>query len=62
MATTVPITLKLITELPMAWRHHCGKLNDGPWPSAECETICLGCRCDVHLNEVEARYLLVGTS
>jgi len=55
---TIPITLK--TQLPMAWRHQCGTLNDSPWPSAERESFCTGCRCEVaRMSEIEARYLLV---
>ena len=53
---TVPV--RITTKLPMAWRHHCGHLNDSPWPSADRRAFCTGCRSDVRLTEVEARYLL----
>lgn len=61
MASTPPISVpvRVTAQLPMAWRHHCGTLNDSAWPSRERESVCSGCRCEVRLSEVEARYLLV---
>lgn len=56
---SMSVPVKLTTKLPMAWRHHCGTLNDSAWPSRDEESFCSGCRCDVWLEDVEARFLLV---
>jgi len=58
MAST-EITVRITAKLPMAWRHHCGTLNSGSWPTDDRRSFCNGCRCDVRTSEVEARYLLV---
>lgn len=54
----ISVPVQLVTTLPMAWRHHCGHLNDSPWPTGDREG-CDGCRCEIRLTEVTARYLLV---
>ena len=55
----VTVNVKVTTVLPMAWRHHCGFLNDGSWPTQDGRNICRGCRADIRLEDVSARYLLV---
>lgn len=58
MPSPVPLALpvKLVADLPMAWKHHCGHLNPGLWQR---DTICGGCNTNSRSDEVEARYLLV---
>jgi hypothetical protein len=57
MAVPVSLPMRLVAELPMAWRHHCGHLNDGYFREGD---MCSGCNTDVKPGQVEARYLLVG--
>jgi hypothetical protein len=60
-AREITLPLRLTAQLPMAWRHHCGALNDSAWPSNVETAVCSGCHTDIRLSEVEARYLLVET-
>lgn len=58
---SVPITVKLTTVLPMAWRHdslECGSLNDSAWPIEEVLSVCRGCHEGVAMGDV-VPYLLV---
>lgn len=53
-----PVTLpvRLVAELPMAWRHFCGYLNEG---NHQPDSVCGGCNSDAKPDQVDARYLLV---
>jgi hypothetical protein len=51
-----PLTVRLVADLPMVWRHHCGHLNEGVHRS---DSVCAGCSADARPHEVEGRYLLV---
>ncbi len=46
---------RVVVELPMAWRHHCGSLNEGVWQE---EVVCGGCNTTAKPDSVEARYVL----
>lgn len=53
----IEIPVRLVADAPMAWRHHCGQLNEGAWRPGE---GCSACGTSVeHAADVEARYLLV---
>lgn len=61
MGASVPITVKLTTVLPMAWRHDvagCEALNDGPWPTVNSLSVCSGCHEGAFKSETTP-YLLV---
>lgn len=53
--SNVHVTVKVIADLPMAWRHNCGTLNDGPWSD---QVVCSGCSQTAEPGSVIARYLL----
>lgn len=58
MAVTQPITVpvRVVADLPMAWRHQCGVLNDGAYITG---AVCDGCATEARPHEVQANYLLV---
>ncbi|WP_157232898.1 hypothetical protein [Kibdelosporangium phytohabitans] len=58
MSTAKPVTLpvRVVVDLPMAWRHHCGHLNPGAHHD---HSVCAGCSADAPAHTVDARYLLV---
>lgn len=54
---SISIPVKLVADVPMVWRHHCGGLTEGAWQSG---VACTTCGTSVeHVADVEARYLLV---
>lgn len=56
MAGPISLPVRLVAELPMAWRHHCGALNEGAHRS---DSVCRQCSMDAKPDQVLGRYLLV---
>jgi hypothetical protein len=52
----INVGVRLVADVPMAWRHHCGRLNEGMFQPG---SICADCHADARPEDVEGRYLLV---
>jgi hypothetical protein len=54
-SVTKTMRVRVVAELPLAWRHHCGALNDGAWTH---QAVCNGCRHETRSSEVTGQYVL----
>lgn len=52
----ISLPVRLVADVPMAWRHFCGRLNEGTYQS---DSVCGGCNSTAKPDQVDARYLLV---